>query len=356
MSITDKNGLTASLTSTGGGTLTAGGNLEVTGTAKDLTTTTTNGGGTTFGTTALTGNLTTTSTGAVTQTGPLTVGGTTSITADGKDISLSNPGNDFVGGVTLAGDNMDIVALRHLTFDNLTTTGNMIATAGKDLVFTAGMVEGNLTATSTGGNITKTTVVKIGGTRTLSAIAGTLNGFFTELPRNIIPSASQTTSTSQASNTVATVSPMFSGTENAVVAGGTGGAGGAGATTATGRTAGTGGTAGAATDITLASKTDGGSTGIIVGKPLVITAVANSFFIYELPQSTFVANNPKATLSVEVRSVNGTAMPEWMSFDAARMVITGTPPKNAKGEYRVELVARDQFGGKASTVLVVRVG
>jgi len=45
-----------------------------------------------------------------------------------------------------------------------------------------------------------------------------------------------------------------------------------------------------------------------------------------------------------------------MSFDPKQKVLSGTPPREAKGEYPVELIAKDQFGGVARTVVLVKVG
>jgi hypothetical protein len=81
-----------------------------------------------------------------------------------------------------------------------------------------------------------------------------------------------------------------------------------------------------------------------------------AFFILPIPQGTFRHNNPDAVVSIEVRLVNGSSIPSWMSFDPGQKVLSGTPPEKAKGEYQVELTAKDQFGGEARTILVVNVG
>ena len=81
-----------------------------------------------------------------------------------------------------------------------------------------------------------------------------------------------------------------------------------------------------------------------------------SFFILPIPPDTFRHNNPDAVVSVQVNLVNGSVIPSWMSFDPAQNVLSGTPPQHAKGEYRVELIAKDQFGSEARTVLLVKVG
>ena len=81
-----------------------------------------------------------------------------------------------------------------------------------------------------------------------------------------------------------------------------------------------------------------------------------AFFILPIPQGTFKHNNPEAVISIEVRLLNGASIPSWMSFDPIQKVLSGTPPKDAKGDYQVELIAKDQFGGEARTVVFVNVG
>ena len=83
---------------------------------------------------------------------------------------------------------------------------------------------------------------------------------------------------------------------------------------------------------------------------------AMAFFILPIPQGTFKHNNPEAVISIEVRLLNGASIPSWMSFDPIQKVLSGTPPKDAKGDYQVELIAKDQFGGEARTVVFVNVG
>ncbi len=83
---------------------------------------------------------------------------------------------------------------------------------------------------------------------------------------------------------------------------------------------------------------------------------AMAFFILPIPRDTFKHNNPEAIVSLEVRLINGTSIPTWMSFDPRYKVLSGNPPQEAKGEYQIELIAKDQFGGEARTVLLVNVG
>jgi filamentous hemagglutinin family protein len=98
------------------------------------------------------------------------------------------------------------------------------------------------------------------------------------------------------------------------------------------------------------------SGSFIVGDTIELPEVAEAFFIFPLPHNLFSHSNPDAIISLEVHSVNGASIPTWMSFDPKQNVISGRAPKEAQGEYRVELIARDQFGGEARSVLLVKIG
>lgn len=98
------------------------------------------------------------------------------------------------------------------------------------------------------------------------------------------------------------------------------------------------------------------SGGFIAASAIEVPEPAEQFFLFSLPDSMFNHSNPEAVISLEVASVNGSSIPSWMSIDPERKIISGTPPKEAAGEYRVEIIARDQFGGEVLTVVLVKVG
>ncbi len=100
----------------------------------------------------------------------------------------------------------------------------------------------------------------------------------------------------------------------------------------------------------------GEHSGFLAGNTIEVPEAAEAFFICPLPGSLFSHSNPDAVISLEVLSVNGSSIPVWMSFDPKRNVITGTPPKEAIGLYRVELVAKDQFGDHTRSVLLLKIG
>jgi len=104
------------------------------------------------------------------------------------------------------------------------------------------------------------------------------------------------------------------------------------------------------------SENTSATPGFVAATKTEVHEPAMEFFILPIPQGTFRHNNPEAVLTLEVRLVNGSSLPSWMSFDPKQKVLSGTPPREAKGEYPVELIAKDQFGGVARTVVLVKVG
>jgi mucin-19 len=177
--------LNALVAATGDASVTAAGNLTVGGTAVNLTT---NSGGTTsFGTTTLTGALTTVSVGDITQTGPIITGAPSSITSTTGDITLNNAGNSFFGATSFSGQDVSVSAAGNLTATvaatgnaafsatgNLTVSGlatNLTTNSGGATSFGVTTLTGNLSATSVG-DITQTGTLTVGGTSNLSSSLG----------------------------------------------------------------------------------------------------------------------------------------------------------------------------------------
>ena len=98
------------------------------------------------------------------------------------------------------------------------------------------------------------------------------------------------------------------------------------------------------------------SRGFLTVNTIDVPEAAEAFFILPLPGSLFSHSNPDAVISLKVQSVNGSSIPSWMTFDQNRKVISGKAPKEAKGVYRVELVAKDQFGEEARSTVLITIG
>ncbi|HIJ97414.1 MAG TPA: hypothetical protein HPP94_17110, partial [Desulfuromonadales bacterium] len=98
------------------------------------------------------------------------------------------------------------------------------------------------------------------------------------------------------------------------------------------------------------------SGGFTDAKLLSVEQTVTNGFIYPIPENTFSHSNPKAVFVLEAVMIDGSPLPTWMSFDPVRKVISGTPPSSANNEYEVLIIARDQFGGEAKTILKVKTG
>ncbi len=159
----------------------AGGDLTVAGNAGSLTTA--SGGSTTFGPTTVSGDLRSSSGGDITQTGPLRVGGST-LLGSGGNITLADPANHFAGTVTASGRDISLAAANGLsavidasgraTLDaggDLTVAGSaasLATTSGGRTTFGPTTVSGDLRSSS-GGDITQTGPLRVGGSTTLAS-------------------------------------------------------------------------------------------------------------------------------------------------------------------------------------------
>ena len=85
ITLSDKTGPTLELNASGDSRVMSGGSLVISGKTNNLTTTTLNGGNTSFGSITVAGNLTSLSAGAASKTGTVIVNGTASMTAAGED-------------------------------------------------------------------------------------------------------------------------------------------------------------------------------------------------------------------------------------------------------------------------------
>ena len=189
--------LNALIAATGNASASAAGNLTVGGSATNLTTS--SGGSTSFGTTTLTGALTTTSVGDITQTGAITTGAPSTITSTTGDITLTNPGNSFFGATTLSGQDVSVAAAGNLealiaatgnasasASGNLTVGGtavNLTTNSGGTTSFGVTTLTGGLTTTSVG-DITQTGAITTGAPSSITSTTGDItltnpnNSFF----------------------------------------------------------------------------------------------------------------------------------------------------------------------------------
>ncbi|MDX1253220.1 MAG: putative Ig domain-containing protein, partial [Gammaproteobacteria bacterium] len=69
-------------------------------------------------------------------------------------------------------------------------------------------------------------------------------------------------------------------------------------------------------------------------------------FAWQLPQGAFVDIDAGDTLTYSARLADGTALPQWLSFDAATGVFSGTPATT--GRYDIQVTASDLAGARVS--------
>ena len=72
---------------------------------------------------------------------------------------------------------------------------------------------------------------------------------------------------------------------------------------------------------------------------------------YSLPASLFNEAVAGDTVSYTATQVDGSALPEWLSFDARNLVFSGTPPSGSTGTVVLKITATDMGGLSASTAL-----
>ena len=194
----DANALSAALTASGAATLTAAGNLGVYGSAAGLSTTTTNAGTTALGATAITGNLSINSAGAVSQSGALTVTGTSTVSASGQTITLDHASNNFTGLVTATGSTIQLRDANALSAA-LTASGAATVTAAGNLGV-SGSAAGLSTTTTNAGTTTLGATTVTGNLSTTSAGAVSQTDALTVTGTSTVSASGQTITLDHASN------------------------------------------------------------------------------------------------------------------------------------------------------------
>lgn len=79
-------------------------------------------------------------------------------------------------------------------------------------------------------------------------------------------------------------------------------------------------------------------------------------FVYVLPLNALADVDAGDILSVEAKRSNGTALPSWLTFDAATRTFSGTPPANAEDTLHVVLSITDTAGLSATTGFALDIG
>lgn len=88
--------------------------------------------------------------------------------------------------------------------------------------------------------------------------------------------------------------------------------------------------------------------------PADATATENAAWSYTLPANTFTDPEGQA-LTYSVTLADGSALPNWLSFDAATRTLSGTPGSAAVGNLSLRVRATDPAGAAASAVLALTI-
>ncbi len=95
---------------------------------------------------------------------------------------------------------------------------------------------------------------------------------------------------------------------------------------------------------------------------MLVASVSNRFIIplqpatIEVPPDIFRHSNPNENLTYEARRPDGSALPNWLTFDARALTFRGTPPNSARGPVDIVIVAKDTLGNQAEAQFRILVG
>jgi hypothetical protein len=76
---------------------------------------------------------------------------------------------------------------------------------------------------------------------------------------------------------------------------------------------------------------------------------------FQIPPGTFVHHNPDAVVSLSLDMLNGDAPPSWIKIHPKKGLIDISSPEGLSGSLLVRVVAQDQFGQAAVTVLRIQI-
>lgn len=96
-----------------------------------------------------------------------------------------------------------------------------------------------------------------------------------------------------------------------------------------------------------------GITDVMVAKPIgIVEAVGKISF--SVPSDAFAVGKADSTVTLSATRADGTPLPPWMVFNAAKGSFEGTPPPGEKA-IEVTVTARDQSGHDASQKVKIEI-
>jgi VCBS repeat-containing protein len=104
--------------------------------------------------------------------------------------------------------------------------------------------------------------------------------------------------------------------------------------------------------VTVANTNDAPTVANVIADQV---ATEDSPFSFTVPAETFADVDVGDTLSYTATLADGTALPAWLSFDAATGSFTGTPPTGTAGIVSVRVTATDGSGAVADDIFDIQV-
>lgn len=77
---------------------------------------------------------------------------------------------------------------------------------------------------------------------------------------------------------------------------------------------------------------------------------------YIVPSDAFVHTDVNAQVTLFAVMIDGTPLPSWLTFDPVKGEFKGMPPNHFTGELTIKVIARDDAGRQAETIVRIRVG
>jgi Ca2+-binding RTX toxin-like protein len=94
----------------------------------------------------------------------------------------------------------------------------------------------------------------------------------------------------------------------------------------------------------------------VVDMPLVDQVTAeDDLFTFQIPSGTFIDHDAGDVLSLRADLSDGSALPDWLSYDATTNTLSGTPGNSQVGALDVRITATDSSGESVSDIFTLDV-
>jgi Ca2+-binding RTX toxin-like protein len=110
-----------------------------------------------------------------------------------------------------------------------------------------------------------------------------------------------------------------------------------------------------ATDVFTLAVTESPDAPVVANSMPDATVPDHGVFELALPQGLFFDSDPGSRLDTSASLADGSALPDWLSFDSSGWQITGVARHGLAGAYAIYLVATDEFGLTARDEFILTV-